>query len=82
MRILSNEKDLSPGSLVRALRIRKGLTQHKLGLEVGKFSQEITAIETGSEKMGLKRARAFAKFFEIPYTRFLPVDAEETVEAD
>lgn len=72
MRITKELKDLEPGPLVRALRDKRKLTQHQLGLAVGKFSTEIAGIESGREILGLKRARAFAEFFDVPFERFLP----------
>ena len=72
MRITKELKDLSPGELVKALRLRLELTQYQLGQSLGKHSSEIAAIETRSETIGLKRAAAFAKFFKVSRDRFLP----------
>lgn len=64
---MSKEEEIKTnlGNNIRALRLRKGLTQEKLGEYIGIQAQTITAIENGKTFISCEVLSAFSEFFNV-----------------
>ncbi len=60
-----------PGSVLRGLRAREGLTQVELAEKVGVPQTDISQIENGKRPIGKKMAERLSKVFDTDYRVFL-----------
>lgn len=56
---------VTPGEVVRELRALHGWTQRELAERTGIAQGAISAIERGQDNVGIARAKAFARAFEV-----------------
>lgn len=63
--------DKTPGKLLKAYRVRAGLTVVELADATGTKYPNISAMENDRRKIGLKMARKLGKVLGVDYTKFL-----------
>jgi transcriptional regulator with XRE-family HTH domain len=84
---LSDEKQRSPGAVlrgerVRALRVQKNLTQEALAAEIGVGRSTLAGIETGSAMAGREAIEALATFFEVSVDYLVGNSSDEGLNGD
>jgi DNA-binding XRE family transcriptional regulator len=66
------DKDTTPGDSLRIYRENIGLTQEKLGKQLGNFyRQNISDMEHGRRSISKEKAKKLSKIFNVPIDRFL-----------
>jgi len=63
--------DLHPGSAIRGLRYREGLSQTKLAQQIGVKRRHISEMEHGKRAIGEELAKRLAKALHTDYKVFL-----------
>jgi len=63
-------KDVEVGRRVRAFRLNKGLSQEKLGDELGITFQQIQKYEKGVNRIGAGRLQRIAEILGVPVSEF------------
>jgi transcriptional regulator with XRE-family HTH domain len=63
--------DIATGRRLREIRMRRGVSQEKLGQKMGVTFQQIQKYEGGINRMGASRLIALAKILEVPVTWLL-----------
>jgi transcriptional regulator with XRE-family HTH domain len=63
-------KDVEVGRRVRAFRLNKGLSQEKLGDELGITFQQVQKYEKGVNRIGAGRLQRIAEILEVPVSEF------------
>ncbi len=63
--------DSTPGSRLRGLRAREGITQRELAERLGIQQHHVSEMEKGTRKIGLSKARRIAKAYNISHRVFL-----------
>jgi transcriptional regulator with XRE-family HTH domain len=63
-------KDVEVGRRVRAFRLNKGLSQEKLGDELGITFQQIQKYEKGVNRIGAGRLQRIAEVLGVPVSEF------------
>jgi transcriptional regulator with XRE-family HTH domain len=73
-------RDLEVGRRVRAFRLQKGLSQEKLGDELGLTFQQVQKYEKGTNRIGAGRLQRIAEIFGVPIDQFFtPGKAEKSL---
>jgi transcriptional regulator with XRE-family HTH domain len=68
-------KDVEVGRRVRAFRLNKGLSQEKLGDELGITFQQIQKYEKGVNRIGAGRLQRIAEILGVPVSEFFASSA-------
>ncbi len=63
--------DLHPGSAIRGLRLREGLTQEQLAHLLGVKRNNLSEMENGKRPIGKNMAKRLAKILKTNYKVFL-----------
>ncbi|MDR1922627.1 MAG: helix-turn-helix domain-containing protein [Candidatus Adiutrix sp.] len=63
--------DSHPGSRLRGLRVREGLTQKRMAEKLGLRQHHISEMEKGTRPISLEMAKRISKTFDISYKVFL-----------
>jgi transcriptional regulator with XRE-family HTH domain len=63
-------KDVEVGRRVRAFRLNKGLSQEKLGDELGITFQQVQKYEKGVNRIGAGRLQRIAEILGVPVSEF------------
>jgi transcriptional regulator with XRE-family HTH domain len=63
-------RDVEVGHRVRALRLEKGMSQGKLGDQLGVTFQQIQKYEKGTNRIGAGRLQRIAEIFNVPVSAF------------
>jgi transcriptional regulator with XRE-family HTH domain len=70
-----NPTDIYVGSRVRMRRKMLGLSQEKLGEQLGITFQQIQKYEKGTNRVGASRLQAMSKALDVPVSFFFPDNA-------
>jgi transcriptional regulator with XRE-family HTH domain len=70
-------KDVEVGRRVRAFRLNKGLSQEKLGDELGITFQQVQKYEKGVNRIGAGRLQRIAEILGVPVSEFFATSASE-----
>jgi transcriptional regulator with XRE-family HTH domain len=62
--------DIEVGQRVRTFRLQKGLSQEKLGDQLGLTFQQVQKYEKGTNRIGAGRLQRIANILEIPVADF------------
>lgn len=65
------EKFSEAGAALRGFRLREGMTQTQLALNIGCEQANISKMEQGKRPIGKSMAKKFAAFFKTDYRVFL-----------
>ena len=83
-----NPVDVHVGSRLRLRRLTLGLSQEKLGKQLGLTFQQVQKYERGANRIGASRLYAIAQILEAPISFFFEgldeletIDPEDRVEA-
>ncbi len=76
---MATEEDRLVGMRLGTLRKARGLSQADLGRAVGVTFQQVRKYETGQNRVGAGRLRAFAQLLQVPVSVFFE---DDTAEAD
>jgi transcriptional regulator with XRE-family HTH domain len=68
-------KDVEVGRRVRAFRLNKGLSQEKLGDELGITFQQVQKYEKGVNRIGAGRLQRIAEVLGVPVSEFFASSA-------
>ena len=68
-------KDVEVGRRVRAFRLNKGLSQEKLGDELGITFQQVQKYEKGVNRIGAGRLQRIAEILGVPVSEFFATSA-------
>ena len=68
---MSPQQTRTPGEAVKALRLSHGMTQRELSERTGLTQSALSAIEHGSESLGLARAVRIAEVLRVSYRDIL-----------
>jgi transcriptional regulator with XRE-family HTH domain len=68
-------KDVEVGRRVRAFRLNKGLSQEKLGDELGITFQQVQKYEKGVNRIGAGRLQRIAEILGVPVSEFFASSA-------
>jgi transcriptional regulator with XRE-family HTH domain len=63
-------RDVEVGRRVRAFRLNKGLSQEKLGGELGITFQQVQKYEKGTNRIGAGRLQRIAEILGVPVSEF------------
>ena len=63
-------RDIEVGRRVRAFRLEKGLSQEKLGDQLGLTFQQVQKYEKGTNRIGAGRLQRIAEILDVPVTSF------------
>lgn len=74
----ANETDLLIGQKIKQTRKDAGLSQKKLGEEVGVSFQQIQKIENGKNRISASRLLDVAKVFDTTPNHFYPLEESES----
>jgi transcriptional regulator with XRE-family HTH domain len=66
-------RDIEVGKRVRTFRLRKGLSQGKLGDALGLTFQQVQKYEKGINRIGAGRLQRIAEILNVPLTDFFNV---------
>jgi transcriptional regulator with XRE-family HTH domain len=70
-------KDVEVGRRVRAFRLNKGLSQEKLGDELGITFQQVQKYEKGVNRIGAGRLQRISEILGVPVSEFFATGASE-----
>ena len=68
-------KDVEVGRRVRAFRLNKGMSQEKLGDELGITFQQVQKYEKGVNRIGAGRLQRIAEILGVPVSEFFATSA-------
>lgn len=68
-------KDVEVGRRVRAFRLNKGLSQEKLGDELGITFQQVQKYEKGVNRIGAGRLQRISEILGVPVSEFFATSA-------
>jgi transcriptional regulator with XRE-family HTH domain len=63
-------RDVEVGHRVRAMRLEKGMSQGKLGDQLGVTFQQIQKYEKGTNRIGAGRLQRISEIFNVPVSAF------------
>jgi transcriptional regulator with XRE-family HTH domain len=70
-------KDVEVGRRVRAFRLNKGLSQEKLGDELGITFQQVQKYEKGVNRIGAGRLQRISEILGVPVSEFFATSGSE-----
>jgi transcriptional regulator with XRE-family HTH domain len=75
-------KDVEVGRRVRAFRLNKGLSQEKLGGELGITFQQVQKYEKGTNRIGAGRLQRIAEILGVPVSEFFSASGPPSQSGD